>query len=47
MGWVFIEEYYQKHSEERRRVRNNEALTDDECESEYAKFKMMMTRPMT
>ena len=42
---VFLEEYYQEHPEERRRVRNNEALTDDECESEQAKFKMMMTRP--
>ena len=38
--------YYQEHPEERRRVRNNEALTDDECESEQAKFKMMMTGPM-
>jgi hypothetical protein len=42
---VFLEEYYQEHPEERRRVRNNEALTDDECESEQVKFKMMMTRP--
>lgn len=45
-GAVFLEEYYQEHPEERRRARNNEALTADECESEQAKFKMMMTRPM-
>ena len=44
-GAVYLEEYYQEHPEERRRARNSRALTDDECESEQAKFKMLMTRP--
>lgn len=44
-GAVYLEEYYQEHPEERCRARNNRALTADECESEQAKFKMLMTRP--
>ena len=45
-GLFLLRNIYQEHPEERRRARNNEALTADECESEQAKFKMMMTRPM-
>ncbi|MBQ3774528.1 MAG: hypothetical protein II847_00155 [Ruminobacter sp.] len=42
---VFLEEYYQEHPEERRKARNNSVFTAEECESEQAKFKMLMTRP--
>lgn len=41
---VFLEEYYQEHPDERRKARNNGVLTAEECESEQAKFKLLMMK---
>lgn len=41
---VFLEEYYQEHPDERRKARNNSVLTAEECESEQAKFKLLMMK---